>query len=57
MEGGLRYDDPRLGLTWPLPVGEMSPKDDAWKLLDEIEPELKERMSADVQHDRQGGQP
>ena len=20
-EGGLRYDDPRLGLEWPLPVG------------------------------------
>jgi len=26
MEGGLHYNDPRLGLTWPLPVGEMSPK-------------------------------
>jgi dTDP-4-dehydrorhamnose 3,5-epimerase len=23
-EGGLRYDDPRLGLTWPLPVAEIS---------------------------------
>ena len=45
MEGGLRYDDPRLGLEWPLPVGEMSEKDDAWKLLDEVEAELKERMS------------
>ena len=46
MEGGLRYDDPRLGLEWPLPVGEMSDKDDEWKLLDEIEGEFKERMSA-----------
>ena len=46
MEGGLRYDDPRLGLEWPLPVGEMSEKDDKWKLLDEVEGELKERMSA-----------
>ena len=46
MESGLRYDDPRLGLEWPLPVGEMSEKDDKWKLLDEIEGELKERMSA-----------
>ena len=45
MEGGLRYDDPRLGLEWPLPVGEISEKDDAWKLLDEVEAELKERMS------------
>ena len=46
MEGGLRYDDPRLGLEWPLPVGEMSEKDDNWKLLDEVEGELKERMGA-----------
>jgi dTDP-4-dehydrorhamnose 3,5-epimerase len=44
-EGGLGYDDPRLGLTWPLPVGEMSPKDRQWKRLDEIEPELKRRMT------------
>lgn len=44
-EGGLRFDDPRLGLSWPLPVGEISPKDAAWKMLDEIEPELKRRMS------------
>src|SRR3954467_10293470 len=46
VEGGLRYDDPRLGLEWPLPVGEMSEKDTNWKLLDEVEGELKERMSA-----------
>jgi dTDP-4-dehydrorhamnose 3,5-epimerase len=46
MEGGLRYDDPRLGLVWPLPVGEMSDKDSGWKLRDEVEGELKERMSA-----------
>ena len=45
-EGGLRYDDPRLGLEWPLPVGETSEKDSGWKLLDEVEAELKERMSA-----------
>ena len=45
MEGGLRYDDPRLGLEWPLPVAEMSEKDDGWKLLDDVEAELKERMS------------
>jgi len=46
MEGGLRYDDPRLGLEWPLPVGEMSGKDSSWKLLGEVEAELKERMGA-----------
>ncbi len=43
-EGGLRFDDRRLGLAWPLPVGEVSPKDKAWKALDEIEPELRRRM-------------
>ena len=45
VEGGLMYNDPRLGLTWPLPVGEMSPKDAGWPLLAAIEPELKRRMS------------
>ena len=50
-EGGLRYDDPRLGLTWPLPVAEMSPKDAAWPLLDEIEPELKRKMSVSASAD------
>jgi dTDP-4-dehydrorhamnose 3,5-epimerase len=44
-EGGLRYDDPRLGLQWPLPVSSMSDKDREWKLLDEIEPELARRMA------------
>ena len=29
-EGGLRYDDPRLGLEWPLPVEELSDKDRSW---------------------------
>ena len=45
-EGGLRYSDPRLGLEWPLPVAEISPKDAAWPLLDAVEPELRRRMSA-----------
>jgi dTDP-4-dehydrorhamnose 3,5-epimerase len=44
-EGGLRHDDPRLRLTWPLPVTAISAKDGSWKLLDEIEPELKRRMA------------
>lgn len=43
-EGGLRHDDPRLGLEWPLPVGEISAKDNGWSLLDQIEPELRRRM-------------
>jgi dTDP-4-dehydrorhamnose 3,5-epimerase len=44
-EGGLLYSDPRLALTWPLHVSEISPKDAAWKLLREVEPELKRRMA------------
>jgi dTDP-4-dehydrorhamnose 3,5-epimerase len=44
-EGGLMYNDPRLGLVWPLPVTEISPKDKTWKLLAEIEPELRRRMT------------
>jgi dTDP-4-dehydrorhamnose 3,5-epimerase len=46
-EGGLRYDDPRLGLTWPLPVTEMSDKDRAWALLDDIEAEVARRMAVE----------
>src|SRR5437773_5450258 len=45
VEGGLLYNDPRLGLTWPIPVTEISLKDDSWKLLAEVEPELKGRMT------------
>ena len=44
-ECGLRYNDPRLGLKWPLPVTEISLKDDNWKLLADVEPELKRRMT------------
>jgi dTDP-4-dehydrorhamnose 3,5-epimerase len=45
-EGGLLYDDARLGLRWPLPVATMSDKDRQWKRLDEIESDLKSRMRA-----------
>lgn len=44
-EGGLRYDDPLLGLQWPLPVGEVSEKDMKWKFLEENELELRRRMT------------
>src|SRR6516162_631110 len=30
---GLRYDDPRLGIKWPLPVASISDQDRAWALL------------------------
>ncbi len=45
LEGGLLYSDPRLGLHWPLPVAEVSPKDDAWKLLADMEADLKRGMT------------
>ncbi len=32
-EGGLRWDDPRLGIDWPLPVAEISDRDRAHPLL------------------------
>jgi dTDP-4-dehydrorhamnose 3,5-epimerase len=34
LASGLRYDDPRLGIRWPLPVASISEKDLSWKLLD-----------------------
>jgi dTDP-4-dehydrorhamnose 3,5-epimerase len=43
-EGGLPYDDPRLGLQWPLPVSVMSEKDRQYKPLSVIESDLKSRM-------------
>ena len=30
---GLRFDDPKLGIQWPLPVASISEKDLAWPLL------------------------
>jgi dTDP-4-dehydrorhamnose 3,5-epimerase len=44
-ESGLRHDDPRLKLAWPLPVTVISEKDLKFALLDEIETELKRRMT------------
>ena len=44
-EGGLLYDDPGLCLTWPLPVSEISPKDAAWKTLEEVESEVRRKMT------------
>lgn len=48
VEGGLMYDDPALGLRWPLPVDVISDKDKSWKSLAEIEPELRQRMSGNA---------
>jgi dTDP-4-dehydrorhamnose 3,5-epimerase len=33
-ELGIRYDDPRLAIPWPLPVSAISEKDATWPLLD-----------------------
>jgi dTDP-4-dehydrorhamnose 3,5-epimerase len=44
-EGGLLYNDPRLGLSWPLPVTAMSEKDENWPPLAEYEAQLTERMA------------
>jgi dTDP-4-dehydrorhamnose 3,5-epimerase len=44
-ESGLRFDDPRLGISWPLPITDISPKDRTWQLLDESEPLLRRRMT------------
>jgi dTDP-4-dehydrorhamnose 3,5-epimerase len=43
-EGGLLYNDPRLGLVWPLPVTVISEKDQRFDRLETIEPELKRHM-------------
>jgi len=32
-ERGVRYDDPVLGIRWPLPVSRISDKDASWPLL------------------------
>ncbi|MGS0685717.1 dTDP-4-dehydrorhamnose 3,5-epimerase [Nakamurella sp. GG22] len=35
-ERGLRYNDPALGLEWPLPVSAISEKDDSWPLIESV---------------------
>lgn len=44
-EGGLLHDDPRLGLTWPLPVTMISERDRTFPALDTVESELRRRMT------------
>ena len=47
-EGGLRYSDPRLAVAWPLPVTDISDKDNAWELLENAEPAIRARMTHTV---------
>jgi dTDP-4-dehydrorhamnose 3,5-epimerase len=44
-EGGLRYDDPMLAVDWPLSARVISQRDTAWRLISEVEDELRVRMS------------
>jgi dTDP-4-dehydrorhamnose 3,5-epimerase len=44
-EGGLPYDDPALGLEWPLPITGISDKDRRWVPFAEQEAQLKARMA------------
>jgi dTDP-4-dehydrorhamnose 3,5-epimerase len=43
-ESGLKFNDVRLGLKWPLPVSVISDKDQEWRPLDQVEDDLKNRM-------------
>ena len=45
VEGGLSPFDPGLGLSWPLPVTEISEKDSGWAPLSEVKDELERRMA------------
>lgn len=33
-ERGLRYDDPKIGIEWPIPVSVISEKDQSWPALE-----------------------
>lgn len=44
-EYGILYNDPRLGLQWPLPVTVVSEKDQKFAPLDQSESEIKRRMA------------
>lgn len=35
-EGGLRFDDPDVGIAWPLPITEMSPRDRQHPFLSQV---------------------
>lgn len=37
-EGGLRFDDPEVGITWPLIPVSVTSKDKSWPVLADIEP-------------------
>lgn len=51
LQAGIKYDDARLGLEWPLPPSVVSEKDLTYRALDEIEAELIGRMSIEIRSD------
>lgn len=51
LQAGIKYDDPRLGLKWPLEPSMISEKDQTYRAFDEIQAELKERMSIGTSSD------
>lgn len=44
-ERGVRYDDPAIGINWPLPVTMISAKDANWPLLEDQSIKLRPRSS------------
>jgi dTDP-4-dehydrorhamnose 3,5-epimerase len=47
-EGGLSPFDPDLGLSWPLPVTDISDKDANWAPLSEVLGDIKSRMAVET---------
>jgi dTDP-4-dehydrorhamnose 3,5-epimerase len=45
LEGGLRYDDPDLGIEWPLAPVVMSDKDGSWASLAEQKAVIEVNMA------------
>jgi dTDP-4-dehydrorhamnose 3,5-epimerase len=43
-EGGLRYDDPSLGITWPIDVAVISDKDRGWRSMEDQLDEIRADM-------------
>ena len=48
LAAGLRYDDERLGITWPMPVTVISDRDRGWPLLAQAEDEVRRRMTIEA---------
>jgi dTDP-4-dehydrorhamnose 3,5-epimerase len=47
-EGGLRYNDPRLGIAWPLPVTDISDKDERWPLVEDPRSAIRDPRAAQI---------